>query len=182
MELGKFEAGAAGENGGERQARGLAFEFLPARAECTPPFAVNGRHAIYGRDEQRTEHQKCSELAVDQQMRDGPKRHATKARMTRDPRDAIDRQLAINLSRGVCVRQIQGPEADYSQKKFQKHENNREPARCWNCRPSGTQGATRQATMNHPSPAMLSKAKMPRKGRSPSCWTRGKHSGPATIK
>src|SRR5262249_19228586 len=90
LELGKFEAGAAGEDGGERQARGLLFELVPDRAESPAPFAVNGDHAIDGRDEQRTEHENGSELAVDQQMRDCPKRYAAKARVTRDPHDAIN--------------------------------------------------------------------------------------------
>jgi len=41
--------------------------------------------------------------AVDQHMGDCLKRYATKARVTGDPRDAIDPQLAINRPRGVCV-------------------------------------------------------------------------------
>src|ERR1700676_4129611 len=111
MELGKVEAGAAGEDSGERQARGLRFELVPERAERTAPFAVNGHHAVQDRDEQRTEHEKCRKLAVDQQMGDSPKRYATKARVTRDPRDAIDWQLAINHPRGACVRGTHGPDA-----------------------------------------------------------------------
>jgi hypothetical protein len=38
-------------------------ELVPERAECTAPLAVNGHHAVNGRDEQRTEHEKCSEVA-----------------------------------------------------------------------------------------------------------------------
>src|ERR1700719_3417785 len=82
MELGKFQAGAAGEDGGERQARGLRLELVPERAERTAPFAVNGHYAVQGRDEHRTEQEKCSEVAVDQQMRDCPKRCSAKARVT----------------------------------------------------------------------------------------------------
>jgi hypothetical protein len=54
MEFCEFEARAAGEDGGERQARGLRFEIVPERTECTAPFAVNGHHAVHGGDEQRT--------------------------------------------------------------------------------------------------------------------------------
>ena len=74
LELGKFEARAAGKDGGERHERGLLFELVPERAERTASFAVDGHHAVQGRDEQRTEHDKCSEVAVDQHMGDCPKR------------------------------------------------------------------------------------------------------------
>jgi len=46
-----------------------------------------------------------------------PMRYATKARVTRDPRDAIDRQFAIDHPRGVCFCWIHGADADHCQKK-----------------------------------------------------------------
>ncbi len=43
------------------------------------------------RDEQRPEHDQCGKVTVHEQVRDAPKGYSAEARVTRDPRDAIDR-------------------------------------------------------------------------------------------
>ena len=80
-ELRDFEACAASQDGGERQARGLLFELIPSRAERVAPFAIDRHHAVHHRDEQRSEHDQCGEVAVYEQVRDAPEGQAAEARV-----------------------------------------------------------------------------------------------------
>lgn len=95
-ELRNFKACTAGENGGEGQARGLCRKLLPEPVTRAAPFAINRHHTVHRRDGQRPEHDQCGEVTVYQQVRDAPKGYAAEARVTRDPRDAIDRELVVD--------------------------------------------------------------------------------------
>ena len=85
------------------------------------------RHALgRRRDEQRPEHDQCGEVTVYEQVRDAPEGYAAEARVTRDPRDAIDRQLVIDHPIRLGRRGIHRPAADYREEECEKNQHKRE--------------------------------------------------------
>jgi hypothetical protein len=81
------------------------------------------------------EHDHCGEVTVYEQVRDAPEGDAAEARVTRDPRDTIDRQLVIDPPIRTGRRGIRRPAADDREEECEKNQHNREISQSRNCRP-----------------------------------------------